>query len=58
MRRSIVVEDVPLRVYCPRCRAERDPVSIQYLQCAVCGDPAPDVIHGAELEMVSLELQA
>jgi len=53
----LLIEDVPLRIECPQCRAERAAVSLQRLQCAQCGTPAAGVLHGAELEVSALELQ-
>ncbi len=53
---SLVIEDVPLVIECPKCQAERSPVSLQRLQCAVCGTPAARVLQGAELEVFALEL--
>jgi len=54
---SLVIEDVPLLIQCPQCQAERAPVSLQRLECAECGTPAAEVLHGKELEVSALELQ-
>ncbi len=54
---NLVIEDVPLLILCPQCRAERAAVSLQRLHCAECGTPAAEVLHGAELEVSALELQ-
>lgn len=50
------VEDMAVRVFCPVCRVERAPVSLNLLVCPECGNPAPDVTQGAELEIYALEL--
>ncbi len=51
----LVVEDVPLVVYCPRCKAQRTLDSISFL-CPECQSPTPDVVHGRELEVFALEV--
>ena len=53
----LVIEDVPIVVYCSKCQAERRPVdSVHWFCCAVCGTPASQVLHGRELELAALEL--
>jgi hydrogenase nickel incorporation protein HypA/HybF len=53
---QLVIQDVPIRIYCETCRAERETVSIQLLNCAQCGAPAGRVLQGDELELAALEL--
>ena len=55
---NLVIKDVPLLIQCPHCQAERSPVSLQNLRCAECGTLANEVLHGAELEVSALELEA
>jgi hydrogenase nickel incorporation protein HypA/HybF len=52
----LVIEDVPIVVYCSKCQAERPVDPMQWLCCAVCGTPASRVLHGRELELAALEL--
>jgi hydrogenase nickel incorporation protein HypA/HybF len=52
----LVIEESPVIVYCTQCAAERPIESIQSLCCPVCGEPAPEVVQGRELELVALEL--
>ncbi|MGI8745568.1 MAG: hydrogenase maturation nickel metallochaperone HypA [Bryobacteraceae bacterium] len=52
----LMIEDVPVVVFCSACQAERNLDSIQHFRCPVCGSPAPDVIRGRELEIVGLEI--
>lgn len=52
----LVIEDVPLVVYCPHCQSRRALASIQSLTCDTCGAPTPDVREGRELELVALEM--
>lgn len=46
----------PLVAWCPTCEAEREVVSIATRRCIVCRSVAPRVVHGAELELVGLEV--
>jgi hydrogenase nickel incorporation protein HypA/HybF len=53
----LVVEDVPIEVYCPKCLAPRTLESIQWFVCPECKSPVSEVIHGRELQVFALELQ-
>jgi hydrogenase nickel incorporation protein HypA/HybF len=53
---ELVIEEVPLAVYCPTCACEQKLTSSQYLCCPACGTLTPDVVGGRELEVVALEL--
>jgi hydrogenase nickel incorporation protein HypA/HybF len=49
--------DVPALVaWCATCDAEREVVSVATRRCLVCNNVAPRVVHGAELELVGLEV--
>jgi hydrogenase nickel incorporation protein HypA/HybF len=52
----LVIEEIPVTVFCPECRVERPLASIQHFFCSVCGAPTPDVLHGKELELAALEM--
>jgi len=52
------IEEVPLTVACPSCNAIRAPSSLYSFRCSVCGSPAPNVVSGREMQLVSLELEA
>jgi hydrogenase nickel incorporation protein HypA/HybF len=54
---ELVIEDVPLVVYCHACRDERTLPSVQLFSCPVCGAPTPEVVRGRELEVVALEIE-
>jgi hydrogenase nickel incorporation protein HypA/HybF len=54
---TLVIEDVPVVVFCPICRAERPVVSIQEFRCAACGTPTAQVITGRELQLTALEIE-
>lgn len=52
----LVIEDVPIAAFCPRCRAERT-LRDSRLRCPNCGSPTPDLIRGMELELTALEVE-
>lgn len=54
---QLIIEDVPVVVFCPKCNSNRALNSIQYFCCSDCGTPTPEVIQGRELEVVALEIQ-
>ena len=54
---QLIVEDVPVIVYCSRCRKEQTPESVQLFQCPECGTPTMDIRQGKELEVFALEVQ-
>jgi hydrogenase nickel incorporation protein HypA/HybF len=53
---KLVIEDVPIIVYCPACRKESGVPSVQEMQCSVCGTPTPQVLRGRELEISAMEI--
>jgi hydrogenase nickel incorporation protein HypA/HybF len=52
---KLVIEEVPMIVYCPKCDAQRQ-VSVQWFSCPECGTPTPDVVQGKELQVSALEI--
>jgi hydrogenase nickel incorporation protein HypA/HybF len=55
---ALIIEEVPLVVYCPGCAAERTLTSVQQLCCPACGTPTPEVVRGRELEIFALEIES
>jgi hydrogenase nickel incorporation protein HypA/HybF len=53
----LVIEEVPVIVFCPACRAEQALASVQSFCCPVCGTPTSQVVQGKELEVVALEIE-
>jgi len=53
----LVIEEIPVAVYCAECRKEHTLDSIQYFRCPVCDAPTPQVVRGKELEVTALEIQ-
>src|SRR5262245_30588134 len=52
----LVIEEIPVMAFCPRCEIERAPASIQWLSCPVCDAPTPQVAQGKEIEIAALEI--
>lgn len=57
MGSRLVIEQVPIIVYCPSCQVQRVLSSMQWFCCPECGAPTGDVVQGKELEVVGLEIQ-
>lgn len=53
----LIIEDVPVIVFCPKCRQERTLGSLQSFVCPVCGEATMDVRRGKELEVFALEVE-
>jgi hydrogenase nickel incorporation protein HypA/HybF len=53
----LVIEEVPVVVYCKQCLAPRPLPSIQLFICPECGDPVSEVLEGRELQVFALEIQ-
>jgi len=53
----LVIEEVPLVVYCPTCQNEQTLLGIPNFQCPVCGTPTPQIVRGRELQMVAMEIR-
>ena len=55
---SLIIETIPLLVYCPVCRQERTPPSVYQICCPECLAPTPEILTGREMEVASLEVAA
>lgn len=53
----LIINEIPIVVYCPQCLAPRTLDSIQWFICPECKSPVSEVLHGRELQVVGLELQ-
>jgi hydrogenase nickel incorporation protein HypA/HybF len=53
----LLIEEIPVEVFCPTCDCPRMVDSIQWFCCPDCGTPTPTVLHGKEMEVVALELK-
>ena len=54
---KLIIDDVPVKVYCPRCRSEKELDSIQLFACPACGELTPEVLEGRELQVVAMEIE-
>ena len=55
---ELKIEEIPIVAHCPTCNVNRTIPSPQWMLCPDCGTPATDVIHGHELEIAGLEVEA
>jgi hydrogenase nickel incorporation protein HypA/HybF len=53
----LLVEDVPIVIFCTTCKAQRPLNSAQLFCCPECGTPSAEVVQGKELEVVALEIK-
>lgn len=53
----LVIEDIPVRIFCPKCNAQRLISSIQLFCCAECGTLSAEIVQGRELEVAALEIE-
>lgn len=54
---ELVIEDVPLQVFCRVCQQNQTLAGIQDFCCPVCGTPCGEVVRGRELEIVAMEIE-
>jgi hydrogenase nickel incorporation protein HypA/HybF len=54
----LLVEEVPVLVFCRQCDAQRPVHSTQMFCCSECGTPTGEVVQGKELLVVGLEVEA
>ena len=52
----LVVEEQPVVVFCPQCRENRTLEDLSRFRCPICNTPTPELVHGRELELISMEL--
>jgi hydrogenase nickel incorporation protein HypA/HybF len=55
---KLLIQSIPVSVYCPNCQLEQQLNSIQSFCCPQCGTASSQITHGKELEVVALELAA
>jgi hydrogenase nickel incorporation protein HypA/HybF len=54
---QLVIEDVPIVVYCAACEAESTLASPRLFACAICQAPTSQIVQGKELEVTALEIE-
>lgn len=52
----LVIQEVPIVIYCPTCCDESAVDSIQQLCCARCGTLSGEIVSGKEMELTGLEV--
>lgn len=53
----LVIKQIPVEVFCPKCNAQRVLSSMQWFCCPECGTPTSEIIHGKELAITALEVR-
>lgn len=53
----LLVEEIPVVVFCQSCQAKRPLSSVQLFRCAECGAPASEIVQGKEIQIVRLEIE-
>ncbi len=53
----LVIDELPVIVYCADCDAEVELPSIQNFCCPRCGTPSGDVRQGREMELTEIHFQ-
>lgn len=54
---ELVVEELPVVVFCSNCEAERELEAITRFRCPVCDTPTGDVRQGREIEISHLDVE-
>lgn len=54
----LVIEEVPVEIYCESCRDNRIIDTIQNIACPVCGTLSSKIVSGKELEVIAMEIDA
>jgi hydrogenase nickel incorporation protein HypA/HybF len=54
----LVIETIPLVIYCATCQKDRTPPSLYQLSCPECCSPGQKIVSGREIEVASLEIAA
>jgi hydrogenase nickel incorporation protein HypA/HybF len=53
----LIIEEIPVLIFCPGCQMHRPLSSVQLFCCAECGTPSSDVLQGKEIEVTALEIE-
>jgi len=54
---KLLIEEVPVVAYCPKCEARRAVNSEEWFICAECRSPISEILEGKELEVFALEVE-
>jgi len=53
----LLIEEIPIIVFCPKCKMETPPVATNNLSCPKCETPTPQIVCGREMEVTALEIE-
>lgn len=53
----LIIEELPVVVFCPRCKKRQTLPSMQSFACPECHTPTMDIVQGKELEVFALEVE-
>jgi hydrogenase nickel incorporation protein HypA/HybF len=53
---KLVIEEIPVTIRCPTCKAPRPVISLQDLRCRECLSVTADILTGRELEVIAMEI--
>jgi hydrogenase nickel incorporation protein HypA/HybF len=54
----LVIQELPVVIWCVPCGAERELPGIQRFRCPVCDTPSGDIRQGRECDVQSLEIES
>jgi len=54
---KLIVEELPVAIFCASCQAIRELPGVQSFRCPVCHSPSGDIRQGRELEVRSIEIE-
>lgn len=54
---QLLIQNLPVVIWCPSCRREVEIPGIQRFRCPVCDTPSAEIRQGRELEIESLEIE-
>ncbi len=52
----LVIEELPVVIYCATCRANQELPGVQRFRCPSCDTPSGEIRQGRELEVASIEI--
>ncbi len=51
----LLIEEIPIVIFCQQCDANRTLDGVQSFRCPVCQQPSAHIVQGKEMQIVSLE---
>lgn len=52
---KLFIEDIPVKIFCPRCQEAHDLPEPLPMRCPICGTKTGQVLAGREMELYALE---